>query len=99
MPAGANTFMNNAFFGNTSGARNNITARPGDVTLSGNPFKNSAGNDFALNALAGAALKAAGIPGVLAVGGTGYLDIGALQHQESSSGGGGGLPVSPLLPE
>lgn len=33
--------------------------------------------------------KAAGYPGALPAGGTGYLDIGALQRQESTSGGGG----------
>ena len=93
MPNGANTIGNNAFFGNTSGARNNISARPGDVTLSGNPFTNSAGNDFSLNTGAGAALKAAGIPGVLAIGGTGYLDIGALQHQSVAGGGISGSPI------
>jgi hypothetical protein len=93
MPNGANTISNNAFFGNTSGARNKISARPGDVTLSGNPFTNSAGNDFSLNTGAGAALKAAGIPGVLAIGGTGFLDIGALQHQAVAGGGISGSPI------
>ena len=51
----------NAFFNNTSGARNNINASPHDVTLTGDPFTNAAGNDFSLNNVAGAG--AAGLTG------------------------------------
>lgn len=81
----------NAFYNNTSGARStNLTAGPNDVTLSGDPFTNAAGDDFSLNNTsgAGAACRAAGFPGVMVYGGTGYLDIGSLQHQDSGSGGG-----------
>jgi hypothetical protein len=51
-----------------------------DITLTVSPFNNPSGGDFTLNNTAGggAALKAAGFPG-LTPAGTGYLDIGALQ--------------------
>jgi hypothetical protein len=94
MPPGANVVMNNSFFGNTSGARNNISVEPGDVTLSGNPFTNSAGNNFSLNAGAGAALYGAGLPGALTIGGTGFLDIGALQHQAAAASSPSGSPIT-----
>ncbi len=76
-----------AYGGGGSGNLNNITAGPNDVTLSGDPTTAGASNNFALNNTsgAGAACRAAGFPGVLAVGGTGYRDIGALQHQDSPS--------------
>jgi hypothetical protein len=56
-----------------------------DVTLSANPFTNTATPNFALNSTAGggAALKTAGFPGVTPAG-TGYLDIGALQSQAAA---------------
>lgn len=80
----------NAFFNNTSGARNVILAGPHDVTLTADPFINAAGNVYHLNTTAGggAALRAAGFPGLFPGGlTTGYLDIGAAQHQDSASGG------------
>jgi hypothetical protein len=79
----------NAFYSNTSGARNQVPTGTHDVTLTGDPFTNGASNDFSLNATAGAgaACRAAGFPGVLQSGGTGFLDIGALQHQDSGSSG------------
>src|SRR3989338_8129890 len=43
----------NAFYNNTSGARQNVNASPHDVTLTGDPFTNAAGNDFSLNNTAG----------------------------------------------
>ncbi len=81
----------NAFYSNTSGARNLLPASPNDVTLSGNPFTNPSGGDFTLNntAGAGAACRNAGFPGALLYGGTGYLDIGALRHQDPAGGGSG----------
>jgi hypothetical protein len=81
--------LNNAFYGNTSGASQNWPTGPGDMTLTGSPFVNGASNNFALNNTsgAGASLRAAGFPGTPLAGGTGYLDIGALQHQATSSGG------------
>jgi len=70
----------NAYFSNTTGLRNNVSAGPHDVTLTATPY-NCAGTDFTLNSTAGggAAVKGAGFPGALLTGGTGYMDIGALQ--------------------
>jgi len=58
------------------------------VTGTGSFFTNAAGQDFSLNATAGAgaAARAVGYPGVLPVGGTGYHDIGALQHEDAGGG-------------
>lgn len=84
----------NAFYNNTSGARNNASAGPGDVTLTGDPFTNAAGGDFSLNSTAGAgaAARAAAFPGALIAGGTGYRDAGALQHLDA-----GGMLYVPNL--
>lgn len=78
--------------GNASGNYNtsNITAVTGFIALAGNPFTNAAAGDFSLNntAGAGAACRAAGVPGAFPGGTTtGYLSIGAAQEQ--STGGGG----------
>lgn len=73
---------NNIFFhsGGGGGANlNNFTADASDLT-SDPQFANAAGGDFTI-ALTSPA-KGAGFPGVLGInGGTGYLDIGALQRQ------------------
>jgi parallel beta-helix repeat protein len=74
----------NAYYNNTSGAKTGFTAGAGEVTLTGLPYVN-APTDFALNSTAGqgASCRAAAIPGTLGVSsvvGTGYLDIGPLQH-------------------
>lgn len=81
----------NAYYNNATANRNSNNAGTGDVTLTGDPFTDAAGGDFSLNntAGAGADLRAAGYPGVMIGGGTGYRDIGALQHQETASVGGG----------
>lgn len=84
----------NGYFGNTNGAYSGYTAAPGDVTLTGDPFV-SVGTNFALNAGAGVAAKGTGYPGVTAFPsgatmGTGFADIGALQHQ---AGGGSAATV------
>lgn len=86
----------NAFYNNTSGARNQVPTGAHDVALSGDPFTNGASADFSLDNTAseGAACRAAGFPGALQAGGTGYLDIGALQHADPA--GGGGLAACPL---
>lgn len=57
----------NAFYNNTTAARNLVPTGAHDVTLTGDPFTNGAGGDFTLNntASAGAACRAAGFPGVL----------------------------------
>lgn len=82
-----NSQNSNAFFNNTSGNRRNAGTGVNDILLSGTPYV-SIGTNFALNNTAGqgAALKGVGFPGVLQTGGTGHIDIGALQ----STGSGGG---------
>jgi len=89
---------NNAFGGNSSGARQNFVTGDGDVSLSGNPFSNAAGGDFSLDSTAGegAACRQAGFPGYVGVyGGTtkSYPDIGAAQAVVSG-GGSVAFPVS-----
>ena len=81
----APVFNYNAYYNNTSGARNNLLAGANDVTLTGSPFTNGASGDFSLNntAGAGAACRAAGFPGVFPGGSTGYGDLGPIQHQDS----------------
>lgn len=84
----------NAFYNNTSGQVNNGLNGPGDVTLTADPFVDAANGNFALNSTAGggAACRAAGFPGAFPGGTTtGYLDIGAVQHQDA--GGGGTVPI------
>lgn len=81
----------NAFYANTSGARQYLNAGAHDVSLTASPFTNAAGGDFSLNSTAGAgaACRAAGFPGLFPGGATtGYADIGAAQHQDSGGGGG-----------
>jgi hypothetical protein len=73
-----------AFYSNTSGARNNASTGSGDVTLSADPFTNRASDDYSINNTAGggADLRAASFPGAFPGGVvTGYLDIGSVQHQ------------------
>jgi hypothetical protein len=75
---------NNAYGSNGTAANRNIQ-ETGKITLTANPF--TSGN-FGLNATAGggAALKAAGYPGAFPGGSTtGYLDVGAVQSQATSS--------------
>lgn len=78
--------FNNAFFNNTTAATRNVNAGIGTITLSASPYTAPSSMDFSLNSTAGggAALKAAGFPGVTPFG-TGSADVGPLQ----SSGGGG----------
>jgi hypothetical protein len=80
----------NAYGSNTSGNLNNITAGPHDVVLTADPHVSGAGStpNLTLNATAGggAAIRGMGIPGGMLIGGvsyTGYVDPGALQHQDS----------------
>ena len=77
---------NNAFYNNTTAPRRGIAAGINDITLSGSPYT-SVGTDFSLNNTsgAGAAARAAGYPGVLIAGGTGFIDVGALQSQSAGS--------------
>lgn len=85
----------NAFFGNTSGAITGITAGANDVTLTGDPFTNGAGNVFTLNNTAGAgkAVQGVGFPGTMNAGGAGALDIGTLQHALAAGAGQSGSPI------
>jgi hypothetical protein len=54
-------FDYNAFYSNTSGARNAYSAGAHDVTLTGDPYTNAAGKDFSLNSTAGAGAAAKGV--------------------------------------
>lgn len=91
--SGSNTGMvmlNCATYNNTSGGTGGtFSISSGNVTGTGSFFVDAPNQNFALNNTsgAGAAARAAGFPGALTVGGTGYLDIGALQHQDSGGGG------------
>jgi hypothetical protein len=92
------SFDGNAYWNNTSGARSNMDdtstnaidavspyTNTFDKTLTGDPYTNAAGNDFSLNTTggAGAACRAGGTPGTWVNGTpTGYLDMGAVQHQD-----------------
>ena len=79
----------NAYYNNSSAAKTGFTAGTGEVTLTGLPY-NNVPTDFSLNTTAGqgAACRAAAIPGTLGVSsvvGTGYLDIGPLQHKDPTT--------------
>jgi hypothetical protein len=95
------TMQGCATYNNTAGATSNITALiPGTtlpIALSGDPFVNASGGNFALNntAGAGAAARGAGTPGTFPglSTTTGYPDIGAAQ----SSGGGGSTYIYPIF--
>lgn len=85
---------NNATFGNATG----VSVGAGIANLNISPvvgtssfFTNATGQDFSLNntAGAGAVARAAGYPGVLPIGGTGFLDIGVLQHADPAGSSGG----------
>jgi parallel beta-helix repeat protein len=85
--------INNATFGNATGI--NVGTGKGNLNLgavagSGSFFVDAPNQNFALNNTggAGAAARAAGFPGVLSIGGAGYLDIGVLQHADPAGGGG-----------
>lgn len=62
-------------------ARTGVPTGPNDKSLTVDPFIAGGSNNFALNSTTGggALLRATGWPGVLSSGGTGFLDIGALQ--------------------
>lgn len=90
----------NAYYNNGLGARLNCDDVSGvngvnpyvnvlDVTLATIPFSNPASGDWSLNGAAGggAACRAAGSPGLLmGASKAGYVDFGALQHQEAAAG-------------
>lgn len=82
-----------ASYGNTTARTNTTPMFDYDaVTLSGDPFVDAANDDFTPDSTAneGALLRAAGIG---PYGQTSFIDIGAVQHEDS---GGGGNVVDPL---
>lgn len=86
--------LNNATYNNTSGGislgAGKANLNIGAVAGSGSFFIDAPNQNFALNNTAGggASARAAGYPGVLPIGGTGFLDIGTLQHADPASSGG-----------
>jgi hypothetical protein len=77
---------------NTSGNFNTAVVNYNSVTLTADPHASSTNLSLNNTAGGGAACRAAGIPGAFPGGlTTGYLDIGAVQHQDS--GGAAGGPV------
>lgn len=89
--------LNCATFNNSGGSQQNWNGFIQNVgstilALASSPFTNAAAGDFSLNntASAGASCRAAGFPGTFLRGATvGYLDIGAAQHADPASSGGG----------
>lgn len=76
-----------ATYNNTAGAFNTTPVWAyGNITLTGDPFTNAAGGIFSLNNTAGAGADVRGVA-LGTYGQTSYGDIGALQHQDSASGG------------
>lgn len=73
-------FNYNNLYNNTSGAYNNLSLSSNDTTLDPQ-FTNASGDDFTV----GANMKAIGFPGALPLGGTAYVDKGAIQRVEPSS--------------
>jgi hypothetical protein len=87
--------LNCAAGSNTPNFATNISldSQLGNITLSANPFNNSAGGDFSLNSTAGggALLRALGAIGAFpGVSTSTKLDVGAAQHTDAGGGGGGG---------
>ncbi len=74
----------NAVFPSAGTSYHLWTAGTHDVTLTSDPFVNGASQNFALTNTAGggAAARAAGFPGTFLVGGTGFKDIGTMQHAD-----------------
>ncbi len=75
---------------NTNAAAGTVTTGGNVITLTVDPFTNSAANgDFSLNTAGAeyALLKAKGFPGAFPGGTmTGYADVGPLQHQDTGAG-------------
>lgn len=75
----------NAYGANTSGARNNVPAGTGDLTLTANPFASAGNLTPNTTAGGGAVLRAAAYPGTFLDGTTSYRDVGAIQHQDAGA--------------
>ena len=93
LASSAALFNWNAYGGNTTANLYQLTAGPNDVTLTASPFVDGASNNFALSGGGITAVGGLGFPGVLNAGGTGYLDMGALQHKATVGGGQQGHPI------
>lgn len=68
-----------------------------DITLGADPFTNAASNDFTLNNSnpGGAQIRGHGLPGgISTLSQVGYVDMGALQHQDAGTGGGHACPIA-----
>lgn len=88
------TVLNSFTRSNTSGGVNPMYTGQdsGSTALTADPYTNAGSGDFSLNTTAGggAAVRAAGFPGVLPAGlTTSYLDGGAVQHADPAGGTGG----------
>jgi hypothetical protein len=97
--AGTSPYYNHQCAGgsNTSGNESGVTESYSFVTLTADPFTSKSTGDMSLNTTAagGAACRATGFPGAFPAGlTTGYLDIGAVQHQDA---GGGGAALSRIF--
>lgn len=93
-------YINCAAYNNTSGSGLTGIRCPviNPITLTGNPYVDSANGNFALNntAGAGALLRALSYPSTFPAGLTAnYLDIGAAQHQDAGGGSSGARLVGP----
>jgi parallel beta-helix repeat protein len=94
-----NLMVNCAGFTNGGSGETSIANPAGNRNydyVTGTFFTDAAGQDFSLNNTfgGGAEARGTGYPGVLDLGGAGYLDRGALQHQDGSGGSPGGSPTS-----
>jgi hypothetical protein len=80
---------NNAYGQNTSGSIDGIAVGINDIVLTADPCVDAANGNFALNNTigGGASCRAAGFPGIFAGNlTTGYIDIGAAQHEDAGTG-------------
>jgi hypothetical protein len=96
-----NGYLNNcAVYGNGTNTSGQSNFPNNSLTLTGSPFVSASTGNFALNNTsgAGAACRAAGFPGAFpGISTTGYLDIGAAQHQASGGGGGANIVGSSAI--
>ncbi len=89
-------YNTNAFGGQSTSARLNFDTGANEITLSANPFVDAAAGNFSLNSTAGggALLRGLGFPLIYMGSATNnYPDVGATQHQDSSSNASTGAPI------